>query len=96
MNDSKAYEYSPIDGSDDEALLTKTGSDKVRGRQLSATRRFVLFLQWALIVVCLLGTGAAIGYSMRRPVAKGLAFADTSQLRRCTMVSYIWLHLVKQ
>lgn len=75
----KEYDYSSVEGEEEEAFLSNDASER-NERQPSK----LSWLLYATVMVTSLLTGIVIGYNSRSgTVEKGLTFADTSHLRLC-------------
>lgn len=84
MLESKEYDYSSVEGDEEEAFLGNNGFDGAEMRSLSMTSSKFSWLLFATVTVTSLLAGGAFGYNFRQVTpAKGLTFADTSHLKLC-------------
>ena len=84
MPESKEYDYSSVEGEEEEAFLGDDGYERGGRRSSSKKSSRLSWLLHAAVSVTSLLVGGVIGYSLRRDsTSKGLAFADTSPLRLC-------------
>ncbi|KAL6698591.1 tat pathway signal sequence [Trichoderma pleuroticola] len=80
----KEYDYSSVEGEEEEAFLSSGDSERNERRPLPSTRPKLSWLLYATVTITSLLTGIVIGYNYRRgTVEKGLTFADTSHLKLC-------------
>ncbi|KAL6832776.1 tat pathway signal sequence [Trichoderma camerunense] len=78
----KEYDYSSVEGEEEEAFLSNGVSERNERQPLPLTRSKLSWLLYATVTVTSLLTGIVIGYNSRRgTVEKGLTFADTSHLQ---------------
>lgn len=80
----KEYDYSSVEGEEEEAFLSNGVSERNERQPLSWTRSKLSWLLYTTVAVTSLLTGIVIGYNSRRgTIQKGLTFADTSHLQLC-------------
>lgn len=84
----KEYDYSSIEGEEEEAFLSNGVSERNGRQPLPLARSKLSWLLYATVTITSLLTGIVIGYNSRRgTVEKGLTFADTSHLQLCKNLS---------